>query len=179
MSVVAGGSSGAPKDYFELFQIEPKFDLDVDDLGQRFRTLQRRFHPDKYSGGSAAEQRLAAQVSADINAGYQALKDPITRAGHLLERQACDLRALERRPVSGDFLMQQMQLRDEAESLDPTDDGAREILTTKAQALMTSELLSFKEAIEKEDYELAGSAWVHLLYLHKLNKEVAGNSDLG
>jgi hypothetical protein len=44
--------------------------------------------------------------------------------------------------------------------------------------LMASELFSFEEAIEKEDYELAGSAWVHLLYLHKLNKEVAGRSDL-
>jgi len=43
---------------------------------------------------------------------------------------------------------------------------------------MRAELLSFQEAIEKEDYELAGSAWVHLLYLQKLNKEVAGSSDL-
>ncbi|MDG0992683.1 MAG: Fe-S protein assembly co-chaperone HscB [Luminiphilus sp.] len=178
MSVVADGFSGAPKNYFDLFQIEPRFNVDVDDLGQRFRTLQRRFHPDKFVGGSAAEQRLAAQVSADINAGYQALKDPITRAGHMLELQACDLRALERQPVSGEFLMQQMQLRDKAESLDPDDDEGLKTLTAEAQALMASELFSFEEAIEKEDYELAGSAWVHLLYLHKLNKEVAGRSDL-
>jgi len=178
MPVVAEGFSGAPKDYFELFQIEPQFDLDTDDLGQRFRTLQRRFHPDRYSGGSAAEQRLAAQVSADINAGYQALKDPITRAGHMLERQACDLRALERKPVSGEFLMQQMHLRDKAEALSSDDNEGRSHLTAEATALMRAELLSFQEAIEKEDYELAGSAWVHLLYLQKLNKEVAGSSDL-
>ena len=178
MPVVAEGFSGAPKDYFELFQIEPQFNVDVDDLGQRFRTLQRRFHPDRYSGGSAAEQRLAAQVSADINAGYQTLKDPITRAGHLLERQACDLRALERQPVSGEFLMQQMHLRDAAESLSPDDNVGRSRLSAEAQALMKAKLISFQEAVEKEDYELAGLAWVHLLYFQKLNKEVAGSSDL-
>ena len=178
MTAVSEGGSGTPKDYFELFQIEPQFDVDIDDLGRRFRTLQRRFHPDRYGSGSATDQRLAAQVSADINAGYQALKDPITRAGHLLERKACDLRTLERQPVSNDFLMQQMRLRDAAESLDPSDTESRSKLAAETQALMQAELLSFKEAIEKEDYELAGFAWVHLLYWQKLNQEVAGSSDL-
>jgi molecular chaperone HscB len=178
MPEVAEGFVGAPKDYFELFQLEPKFDVDIDDLGERFRTLQRRFHPDRYSSGSAAEQRLAAQVSADINAGYQALKDPIARAGHMLELQACDLRTLERQPVSGDFLMQQMHFREAVELLDPSDDEGKSKLAAEAKALMTAELLSFQKAIEKRDYELAGFAWVHLLYLQKLNKEVAGSSDL-
>ena len=178
MTAVSEGGSGTPKDYFELFQIDPQFDVDLDELGQRFRTLQRRFHPDRYISGSATDQRLAAQVSADINAGYQILKDPVTRAGHLLERQACDLRTLERQPVGNDFLMQQMQLRDAAESLDPNDEEGRAQLATEAQGLMKAELLSFKEAIETEDYELAGFAWVHLLYLQKLNQEVAGSSDL-
>ena len=102
MTAVSAGVSGAPKDYFELFQVDPQFDIDLDDLGRRFRTLQRRFHPDRYISGSATDQRLAAQVSADINAGYQALKDPINAIVEAVKR------ALERTPpeLSADILDQ-------------------------------------------------------------------------
>ena len=105
MVVPAEKEPQSARGYFELFQLEPCFDLDVEVLGQRFRTLQREFHPDRYAGRPASEQRVAAQLSADINAAFDALRDPVRRAGYLLERQGLDLTELERTPVAGDFLI--------------------------------------------------------------------------
>ena len=105
------------RDYFELFQIPVAFDVDVDDLARRFKLLQKQFHPDRFAGKSAAEQRVAAQMSAELNAGYQTLKHEVKRAGYMLQRYGVDLSQLEREPVDGEFLLQQIELREQAEAL--------------------------------------------------------------
>lgn len=159
--------------YFELFQLEPCFDLDVETLGQRFRTLQRKFHPDRYAGRPASEQRVAAQLSADINAAFDALRDPVRRAGYLLERRGLDLAELERTPVSGDFLIQQMQLRERLEEVDPASRDAFTELQREISLLLDTEFSHFRRAMTDGQEAEAGSAWVHLLYLEKLRLELA------
>ena len=71
MTAVSEGGSGTPKDYFELFQIEPQFDVDIDDLGRRFRTLQRRFHPDRYAA--------AARLISVLLRRFQQISMPATK----------------------------------------------------------------------------------------------------
>lgn len=159
--------------YFELFQLEPCFDLDVEVLGQRFRTLQREFHPDRYAGKPASEQRVAAQLSADINAAFDALRDPVRRAGYLLERQGLDLAELERTPVAGDFLIQQMQLRERLEDADPEGRDAFSELQREIALLLDTEFSRFRQAMADSQHTEAGTAWVHLLYLEKLRLELA------
>ena len=159
--------------YFELFQLEPCFDLDVEVLGQRFRTLQREFHPDRYAGKPASEQRVAAQLSADINAAFDALRDPVRRAGYLLERQGLDLAELERTPVAGDFLIQQMQLRERLEDADPEGRDAFSELQREIALLLDTEFSRFRQAMADNQHTEAGIAWVHLLYLEKLRLELA------
>lgn len=159
--------------YFELFQLEPCFDLDVEVLGQRFRTLQREFHPDRYAGKPASEQRVAAQLSADINAAFDALRDPVRRAGYLLERQGLDLAELERTPVAGDFLIQQMQLRERLEDADPARRDAFGELQREIALLLDTEFSRFRQAMADNQHTEAGIAWVHLLYLEKLRLELA------
>lgn len=175
---VSSPTGETSRDYFAMFQLTPTFDLDLEDLGERFRTLQRHFHPDRHVSGGATQARMAAQMSADLNAAYQTLKAPVPRAGYLLERQGCDLEALGRQPVAGDFLLEQMELREAVYELPEGASDARSSIHARAEALFNAEITSFREGLESGDLALAGTAWVHMLYLDKLRSEIALDSQL-
>lgn len=102
--------------YFELFELPVRFTLDLDDLGLRFRELQKSVHPDKFAAAPEAERLMALQRSAQINDGYQVLKTPLSRAKHLMELHGHPLTG-EQTFTNPTFLMQQMELREELEEL--------------------------------------------------------------
>ena len=164
--------SGQCRNFFQLFGLESEFEIDLEDLAKRYRVLQQQFHPDFHSGGSATDQRLAAQVSAEVNAGYQILKDPVRRAGFMLECRGVNLRDLELQPIAGSFLLAQMELREAVQELDAHDVEAKQILIEEAEALFQHELDDFRTSMADDELERAGTAWVHLLYIDKLQREI-------
>jgi len=50
--------------YFELFGLPIRFELDPRLLAERHRKLQSTFHPDRFADASAFERRLAVQRAA-------------------------------------------------------------------------------------------------------------------
>ena len=54
-------------DYFTLFGLPARYQLDTQALSLRFQDLQRQYHPDKFASGSRAEQLAAVSQSATIN----------------------------------------------------------------------------------------------------------------
>ena len=75
-------------DFFAVFAISPSWDVDIDDLGVRYRKLQQEFHPDRYATKSDAEKRLAVQAASFINQAFDTLKSPLKRAQYLLALKA-------------------------------------------------------------------------------------------
>ena len=177
MVQTAENAVAGSRDYFQLFGLTPAFDVDVADLAARYRVLQQKFHPDRFSAVSAAEARAAAQVSAEINAGYNILRDPVQRAGFMLERRGKDKQALERTPVAGEFLMQQIELREAVQALNPDDQEGRNQLQRAIDQLFDDALQAFKQHIDSDDLDAAGTAWVHLLYVNKLRQEAGAVKD--
>jgi len=100
------------KNYFELFGLPIAFDLDVADLAARYLDLQRRFHPDRFASASEPERRLSMQLTAQINAAFQALKDPVARARYLLGLQGVDTGEDTDTAMDEGFLLEQMELRE-------------------------------------------------------------------
>jgi molecular chaperone HscB len=113
--VFAGMQADLGKNYFELFDLPVAFDLDTADLAARYRELQRRFHPDRFASASEPERRLSLQLTAQVNAAFQTLKDPVARARYLLGLQGVDTGEDTDTAMDTAFLMEQMELR---ESLD-------------------------------------------------------------
>ena len=114
------------KNYFELFDLPITFDLDVADLAARYRDLQRRFHPDRFASASESERRFSLQLTAQVNAAFQTLKDPVARARYLLGLQGVDTGEDTDTAMDTAFLMEQMELRESlAEARDATDRNAR------------------------------------------------------
>jgi len=109
------------KNYFELFGLPITFDLDVADLAARYRELNRRFHPDRFALASEPERRLSLQLTAQVNAAFQTLKNPVARARYLLGLQGVDTGEDTDTAMDTTFLMQQMELR---ESLTEARDAA-------------------------------------------------------
>lgn len=54
------------KNYFELFRIETKFDLDQSSLSNEFKALQRIFHPDKFANKPAVCQLIQDEIFFEI-----------------------------------------------------------------------------------------------------------------
>ena len=70
---------GAPC-HFALFDLQPDFRIDLAQLGERYRTLARSVHPDRFADADARDQRLALERAAQLNDAYQVLKNAPQRA---------------------------------------------------------------------------------------------------
>ncbi len=101
------------KSHFELFGIPAGFDVDLGELAKRYRDLQRVVHPDRFVNATDRERRLSMQGATVINEAYRVLKDPLARAGYLLALHGIDMDAAGGTATDADFLMQQMELREE------------------------------------------------------------------
>ena len=99
--------------------------LDEAALERAYHTLLSQFHPDRYAGKSAVEQRVVAQFCADVNSGYRTLLNEVTRAEYLLKSAGVDLQAAEREGVDADFLMMQIMLRERLEDMPASDTAER------------------------------------------------------
>jgi molecular chaperone HscB len=85
---MTGGRPAAPTplpmNYFEVFGLPRRLQIDGAALQKRFYELSRRHHPDFHHAASAEEQAQALEASARLNAAYRALRDPIARVEYLV-----------------------------------------------------------------------------------------------
>ena len=98
--------------FFELFSLPEQFDIDVELLQTRYRDLQRATHPDRFAAAGDRERRLAVQQAARVNDAYQTLKSALPRARYLLQLRGVNVDDDSNTAMDGDFLMQQMELRE-------------------------------------------------------------------
>lgn len=71
-------------DYFEVFGLPRKLQVDLEALQRRFYELSRRHHPDFHQGAGAEAQAQALEASALVNRAYRALRDPVARVQYLI-----------------------------------------------------------------------------------------------
>ena len=101
-------------DYFELFQIPRRYRIDLADVERKFLAISRNIHPDYFGGSSDDMRRLSVNLSAELNEALRVLKDPVLRAGYLLEEAGGPSAATDR-TVPQAVLTNVMMLREEVE----------------------------------------------------------------
>ena len=99
-------------DPFDIFGVEPRFDLAIDELAKRHRTLSGTLHPDRYVGRPAAERRMALDRAIDVNAAWRTLRDSVRRAEALLERYGVAVGEAAKSQASPALLMEMMEVRE-------------------------------------------------------------------
>ena len=98
--------------YFEIFGIDNKFAIDLDALTERYQSIQKSVHPDKFAHASSQEQALAVKKSTLINDAFQTLKSPLKRAEYMLTLRGVEMPNEQASFSDNSFLMRQMELRE-------------------------------------------------------------------
>jgi molecular chaperone HscB len=162
---------------FEQFDLSPRFAQDSAAVEARWKELQREVHPDKFSTEGAAAQRLAMQWSVRINEAYRRLKDPLKRAAYLCELHGEPVNAENNTAMANDFLLQQMQWREELEEaagMDELDRLARQVALARLELLQQcAQLLD-----EKQDYKAAVQQVRALMFIERFASDVQSRLDL-
>jgi molecular chaperone HscB len=71
--------------YFSIFGLVPRLDLDLGMLEHEFHKLSRKLHPDRYARATTNEKDWSLADTALLNDAYRTLKDPIHRTEYLLK----------------------------------------------------------------------------------------------
>jgi molecular chaperone HscB len=158
-------------DYFMLFGLEKQYAQDPDTIKAGYLKLQRELHPDRFVGVNPQTKQLAVHYTAEVNQAYQTLLDPLSRAIYLL-----GLRGIVwdegRSQLSPEFLMEQMEFREQVEEL--KEEGDEEKLSELKKIIQLK-----RTAIENEaDYPQDIESVQKIQFFAKLMSEIDNLEDV-
>ncbi len=78
-------------EYFSVFGLEPRVNLDLAALEREFHRLSRRLHPDRFTRASENEKQWSLADTALLNDAYRTLKDPLRRTEYLLKLEGAEV----------------------------------------------------------------------------------------
>lgn len=167
------------QDFFRLFDLPSRFQIDSASLEKRYLALQAQVHPDKFSHLPESERRLSMQWTTRVNEGYQTLRTPLNRARYLLSLHGVDTQEDSNTSMPHEFLMQQMEWREALEeALQAKDVDALEKLEQRVQhevRLLQQQLAA--DIDEAHDYAAASGIVRKLKFLEKLAEEIGSAFD--
>src|ERR1700687_203060 len=126
-------------DYFEVFGLPRKLQVDLDALQRRFYELSRRHHPDFHQGADAAAQAQTLEASALVNRASRALRAPVARVEYVIAlEEGREVREeTSARPKAPMDLLEEMlevqEALEEAKSAGVTDETAGRLRAEKTR----------------------------------------------
>ena len=140
-------------DYFEVFRLPKILGLDLEALEKTFHELSRRYHPDYFSTGSAAEKTQAVRMTALVNDAYRTLRHPVRRVEYLLSLFGFKADGSK---VPQSLLMEVFEINEQLEEVKAGRASIEEVDSLRAQ---------IKEKRERFDAELQRAAveWDELI----------------
>lgn len=160
--------------FYELLGVDETFEVDTSVLADRFKQLQRQWHPDKFGRSSESDQQSAADMSARINEAYGVLRIPYKRAKHLLHiRSGEDFEedGLSDDVLNGEFLMWVVDIR---EKIADADGSADRLATIRPEIDETMQqcLQNLARAFENNNLDAATEETVKLQYLRRMEQAI-------
>ena len=158
-------------DYYKIFALPKSYPVDAAALEQSYRRLSTQYHPAKTAHLSAFEQKQAVMLSATINEAYRVLKSPLDRAAYLLQEQGIQADAPENTRFAPEFLMQQMQWR---EDLDDAGHDENALLALNRQIVAARDALqaALNQDFADEQWEAAANHVREGRFIHKLLQQI-------
>ena len=148
--------SPAPStNYFELYGLQPRFQIDLQHLEHSRRTLQSKYHPDRCVTDRSLDPAEVLGRSALLNEGYRILRQDASRARHVLELQGLDMEKPVQLPVP--FLLRQMAWHESVEQA-MQQGGLSQLQALLEEVLQTMHSLSSALATlldQQQDYHQA------------------------
>jgi molecular chaperone HscB len=160
--------------HFELFGLARAYALEPEALDKRYREIQAQVHPDRFAHAGDAERRASMQWTTRVNEAYRSLKDPVQRGRYLLELHGVDVAFETNTQMPSDFLMQQLELREELEAAARSKNASRlDDLRSALRSQKSSLEREIGEAIDaRKDYAGAAELVRKLMFLDRLDDEI-------
>ena len=161
--------------YFELFGLEPAFDLDVRHLQAEQQRLQASYHPDRFIGADDKDKRLSTQIASWVNQAYETLQDPVKRSRYLLEISGATIPDDSKTTSDHEFLMEQIELREEVESCRHGDDPLQQCEQIESKlAQRARELASeFVTHFESRDLDAAMLSSRKMQFIQRIQHQLS------
>ena len=102
------------QNYFQLFNLPEKFQIDSVKLQENYRSIQKEIHPDRFATSTENEKTQSMIKSTQVNDAYQTLKSTTKRARYILSLH----KSVEKITLPPDFLMQQMEWEEHLEDIE-------------------------------------------------------------
>jgi molecular chaperone HscB len=159
------------QNHFARLGLPRSFDVDAGDLDKRYFAFQRNLHPDRFARKTARERALAESQSASLNQAYETLKDPLRRAGYLLELAGRPSAAVNAATVDDEELL--TEALENREALMEAEDGAAvDEIGSRAAAAAVRCLADLGSAFARDDLDEADRLTTRMRYWRKLGEEV-------
>lgn len=167
------------RNYFELLGFEPTWEVDQALLSERYRELQKQWHPDRFAHLSDRERRLAVQYTARLNEAVATLKSPLKRAQYLLLLAGRDTFGESAAQLDPGFLMQQMELRERLAEVGDAEDPEAELerLANAAEADLNALQTRFVTLYSQSDLDGAETVVRKMQFMSKLQREIEAAED--
>ncbi|KDE07567.1 hypothetical protein MVLG_02236 [Microbotryum lychnidis-dioicae p1A1 Lamole] len=152
---------------FQLFNLEPKYEIDLAQLKRTFLTYQQKVHPDLFAG-QGDKETWAKVWSGRVNDEYKTLVDKRRRAEYLLELSQVEIGEAEA-VTDPELLMDIMDTREALEDAQTEEEVAQIRSDNQNQIDETFQKLSqaFEDA-QNPDLGLAKDAIIKLKYLENV-----------
>ncbi|WP_127960207.1 co-chaperone HscB [Serratia microhaemolytica] len=164
--------------YFTLFALPQCYQLDISNMTLRYQELQRQYHPDRVASQPERQRLIALQQAATINEAYQTLKHPLRRAEYLLLLQGIDIRNEQQTLRDSAFLMQQLELREELDTIEHqairnSADALQALatFTARVEKLLLSYRQQMVTQLDQQQWSQAADSVRKLRFLDKLQQQ--------
>jgi molecular chaperone HscB len=159
-------------DFFELFDIKEDYQIDYATLDEKYFTLQKKYHPDNYTGSSDKERRNAIEYSMVINKAYNVLKSPLKRAEYILLQRDIVVNTDTADTIRPEIELLEQVMEDKEQLFAIT--NKEQLINFEQQKFVEKNMLidALSKDFAREDFDNAAIKTINLRYLNKLLEDL-------
>ncbi|MFT6077416.1 MAG: molecular chaperone HscB [Myxococcota bacterium] len=146
--------------HFEKFNFPTNFQINDEELEDKYLELQKKFHPD-----TSSDETESQINSIFINQAYKTLKNPVLRAIYLLQLQGIDIDSDDCaiKPIH-ENLMFIVELREEIMDNPENKNQIRK----EIKKIISDEMPAVIDLMGEDQYEAAAQKLIKIKYLDKI-----------
>ncbi|CAA0401032.1 unnamed protein product [Arabidopsis thaliana] len=156
-------------DYFQIFGLEKKYEIDPGSLEGKYKDWQKKLHPDLVHNKSKKERDYAAEQSAKVTEACRTLTKRLSRAMYIMKLNGVNVNE-EETITDPTLLMEIMELREAISEAD--DSTSLNQIRSQVQEKLKQWSDSFVEAFESQKFDDAVKCIQRMTYYERACEEI-------
>uniref|UniRef100_A0A6B2LEW1 J domain-containing protein n=1 Tax=Arcella intermedia TaxID=1963864 RepID=A0A6B2LEW1_9EUKA len=155
--------------FFDFFSLPASFEIDTKLLQDRFRQLQKKLHPDRFTRKSEKERKFSQEQSSSLNTAYKILSHDLLRAQYMLKLRGHDVLAEGKTLLDPELLAEVLEVREDLDNADTLQDIQKVSLDN--QIKYSKIVKELAKNFAESDFDSAKKNTIHLQYISKIKEE--------